>query len=42
VPRLHGAGGWQGLTLLHFSPQPELFLKQKLTLHTPSHPLNNP
>ena len=26
---------WQGLTLVHFSAQPEPFLKQKLTLHTP-------
>jgi len=26
---------WQGLTLVHFSAQPEPFLKQKHTLNTP-------
>jgi hypothetical protein len=25
----------QGLTLVHFSAQPEPFLKQNITLHTP-------
>jgi hypothetical protein len=40
-----GAGGGQGPTLVHFSAQPEPFLTQKHTLHTPDtpqHPLNNP
>ena len=32
----------QGLKLVHFSVQPEPFLKQKLTLHTRSYPLNTP
>jgi len=30
-----GAGAGQGLTLVHFSAQPELFLKQKHTVSTP-------
>jgi hypothetical protein len=29
---------WQGLTLVHFSAQPEPFLKQKYALHTPAYP----
>ena len=40
---------WQGLTLVHFSAQPEPFLSQKHTLNTPypplrpiKHPVNNP
>ena len=35
----------QGLTLVHFSAQPEPFLTHETTLHTlntPSHPLNTP
>jgi len=28
-------GGGQGPTLVHFAAQPEPFLKQRLTLHTP-------
>ena len=52
--RVHGCGPavlaiHQGLTLVHFSAQPELFLTQKHTRRTHSqsltpdkHPLNNP
>jgi hypothetical protein len=30
-----GKASGQGLTLVHFSAQPEPFLKQKITMHTP-------
>jgi len=33
---------WQGLTLVHFSAQPEPFLKQTPTLHTLCCPLSPP
>jgi hypothetical protein len=36
-----GATG-QGLTLVHFSSQPERFLTQKYALHTPEDPLIRP
>jgi hypothetical protein len=29
------ASGWQGLTLVHVTPQPEPFLSQKHTPNTP-------
>jgi hypothetical protein len=34
-----GGGGGKGLTLVHFSPQPEPFLTHEHTLITPEHPL---
>jgi len=46
VPQTWRAAAWQGLTLVHFSAQPGLFLTQNQTpplpLIPPDHPLNHP
>jgi len=47
VPKV-SSGEWQGLTLVHFSAQPELFLTQTYAKHPllpltpPKHPLHTP
>ena len=40
--RRGGLAGGQGLTLVHISAQPEPFLIQKFTLHTPEYRLTSP